>query len=66
MSIIEQLTATQEERSSAIFKAIEDYHQKHYYAIYPSGGAPKEWHVNAVSENIVQPLLDEIERLKNK
>ena len=42
---------------------IEQYHQAHYWAIFPAGRV-QDWVNDAVSENIVKPLLDEIEMLK--
>jgi hypothetical protein len=46
-------------------EAIEKYHQDNYYSLYPAGRVP-EWVNRAVSENIVKPLLEENERLKQQ
>ncbi len=42
---------------------IEQYHQDHFWAIYPAGKV-QDWVIDAVLLNIVNPLKDEVEMLK--
>lgn len=45
---------------------VKAYHEKHFYAIFPSGGPQlKDWHLEAIAESL-KPVFDEVETLKAK
>ena len=44
---------------------IERYHTDNWSALYPAGRMPA-WVVDAVAENILVPLQEEIDELKEK
>ena len=56
------------ERNECIEKVkfeIERYHQDHWCELYPAGQMPA-WVVEAVVENVLIPMQNEIDQLKEK
>lgn len=57
---------TTEQIKEQIQDAVKAYHEKHYYAIFPSGGPQlKDWHLEAIVESL-KPFFDELEKLKTE
>lgn len=54
---------TPEELKKDITDSMETFHQKNFYALYPSGGNPRPWVIEAFAA-YAQPLHEEIARLK--
>lgn len=56
-----------EEIKNKIRQAVAAYHEKHFYSLYPSGGPElKQWHLDAIAEDVIKPMQDEIDKLKAK
>lgn len=54
---------TDEQIRQQIKDGIEKYHQDHWQALYPAGRACQEWAIDAILENVVKPLHNQIAEL---
>lgn len=40
---------------------IEEYHQEHYWNLFPAGTYP-DWVIDAIAEKIVNPMLEKLKK----